>query len=69
MHAKAELCSQFAEILCNPQCVNSPGLPDEFYKAERDKMKKVNAVGSDDVVELSGTTVTDFRNKHTDVSM
>lgn len=27
-------------------------------------MKKVNAVGFVDVVELSGTTVTDFRNKH-----
>ena len=27
-------------------------------------MKKVNAVGFVDVVELLGTTVTDFRNKH-----
>lgn len=65
VHAKAELCSQFDEILFNPQCVmHMDGLLN--FTIWKNKMKEVSALFSVDIDKLLGTIVTDFRNKQKD---
>lgn len=60
MHAKVELSSHAAEIICNPQCVIRLYCLINYTK-KRNKMKKWNASSSVDVDKLSRT---DFRSIH-----